>query len=78
MGRVRSHPTAGRTGRLWRLDSPPGAPLVLPDGVMDLVWGGRDLILAGPDTAATPFACPDGRVVWGPAAAAGGRARAPC
>lgn len=65
MGQVRSQPGAGAAGRLWRLDAAPGTHLVLPDGVMDLVWDGRDLVLAGPDTVAAPVHYPDGVAAWG-------------
>ncbi|MEU8136144.1 helix-turn-helix domain-containing protein [Streptodolium elevatio] len=40
-------------------DSPGAATRVLPDGCMDLIWMGGDLVVAGPDTVA--------HVVGGPA-----------
>ncbi|WTW97738.1 helix-turn-helix domain-containing protein [Streptomycetaceae bacterium NBC_01309] len=38
----------------WRRadDSPDAATRVLPDGCMDLIWMGGDLVVAGPDTVA--------------------------
>jgi AraC-like DNA-binding protein len=44
----------------------PGTPApqrsrILPDGCMDLVWDGRELIVAGPDTAARWYDSPAGR-----------------
>jgi AraC-like DNA-binding protein len=38
----------------WRSRTPPGGRLtrVLPDGCMDLIWTGGELLVAGPDTVA--------------------------
>ncbi|OZM78508.1 helix-turn-helix domain-containing protein [Pseudonocardia sp. MH-G8] len=35
-------------------DAPAGVQQVLPDGCMDLVWTGRELLVAGPDTGPHP------------------------
>jgi AraC-like DNA-binding protein len=35
-------------------DAPAGIQQVLPDGCMDLVWTGRELLVAGPDTGPHP------------------------
>jgi AraC-like DNA-binding protein len=42
---------------LWRKDasSAPGPALILPDGCLDLIWDGRRLWVAGPDTTARWF-----------------------
>jgi AraC-like DNA-binding protein len=38
---------------------------VLPDGCMDLVWTGAELLVAGPDTAPHPYRPPPGRTAVG-------------
>lgn len=42
----------------WTLVSAPGSPVrvtdVLPDGCMDLIWTGGEVVVAGPDTAPHP------------------------
>lgn len=41
---------------------PAGQPVdVLPDGCMDLIWTGAELLVAGPDTAPHPYHPPPGR-----------------
>jgi AraC-like DNA-binding protein len=41
---------------LWRDDDPaPGPGMILPDGCLDLLWDGRRLFVAGPDTTARHF-----------------------
>jgi AraC-like DNA-binding protein len=48
----------GEVERVWTVrvaaDAPAGVQQVLPDGCMDLVWTGRELLVAGPDTAPHP------------------------
>src|SRR4051794_8778658 len=41
-------------GVLWWRDPQPAPAVarILPDGCMDLIWTGRELLLAGPDTVA--------------------------
>ncbi|MGC4932985.1 helix-turn-helix domain-containing protein [Gordonia sp. DT30] len=49
---------AGRPQRpatLWRNHAPAGEAVILPDGCMDLIWTGDDLLVAGPDTVANTF-----------------------
>lgn len=41
---------------VWTRVSAPGHSVVLPDGCMDVLWNGTDLVLAGPDTAAVTVA----------------------
>jgi AraC-like DNA-binding protein len=36
-------------------DAPPEIVRILPDGCMDLVWTGADVVVAGPDTAPYPY-----------------------
>jgi AraC-like DNA-binding protein len=44
---------------LWRNDDPaPGPGMILPDGCLDLLWDGRRLFVAGPDTTARHFQRP--------------------
>lgn len=38
-------------GTLWRNRLPEGPYRVLPDGCLDLIWTGAEVIVAGPDTA---------------------------
>lgn len=45
-------------------DAPPSAR-ILPDGCVDLVWGGSELIVAGPDTSAFESALTAGQTVVG-------------
>lgn len=56
--------SAGRPGvMLWERSAAP-APRrsrILPDGCLDLVWDGRELIVAGPDSAARWHVSPAGR-----------------
>ncbi|WAC56132.1 helix-turn-helix transcriptional regulator [Gordonia sp. SL306] len=47
--------TAGRragppAGTVWRARHPAGESTILPDGCMDLIWTGRRVLVAGPDT----------------------------
>lgn len=42
---------AGLPGVAWTASRPAGVTSVLPDGCMDLIWTGHDLIIAGPDVA---------------------------
>ncbi|WP_211367041.1 helix-turn-helix domain-containing protein [Pseudonocardia kunmingensis] len=48
----------GEVERVWTVrvadDAPARVQQVLPDGCMDLVWTGRELLVAGPDTAPHP------------------------
>jgi AraC-like DNA-binding protein len=44
---------------VWTAASGPGEKRVLPDGCMDLIWNGRDVLIAGPDTHAQVFAGDD-------------------
>ncbi|HST85093.1 MAG TPA: helix-turn-helix domain-containing protein [Kineosporiaceae bacterium] len=37
---------------LWRSAAGSAPALILPDGCLDLIWDGRQLLVAGPDTAA--------------------------
>ena len=41
---------------VWTGVSGPGEKRVLPDGCMDLIWNGTDVLIAGPDTHAQVFA----------------------
>ncbi|HLU57529.1 MAG TPA: DUF6597 domain-containing transcriptional factor [Pseudonocardia sp.] len=51
-------PLRGEIECAWTAGVAPGAPAesvqVLPDGCMDLVWTGRELLVAGPDTGPHP------------------------
>jgi AraC-like DNA-binding protein len=52
----------------WRAVTPPSAAAVtaiLPDGCMDLMWAGSQLVVAGPDTAPHPYRRQPGRPTWG-------------
>ena len=50
--RERATPVPGVV--LWRsaVGPTPGPGLILPDGCLDLMWDGQELLVAGPDTAA--------------------------
>jgi AraC-like DNA-binding protein len=50
----RERPTAVPGVELWELSPAPvpGRSRILPDGCLDLIWDGRELIVAGPDSAA--------------------------
>ena len=37
---------------VWTAVAEPGEARILPDGCMDLMWDGVDVMIAGPDTAA--------------------------
>ena len=51
----------GWTNEFASRPDPVGAVDILPDGCMDLVWTGAELLVAGPDTAPHPYRPPDGR-----------------
>jgi AraC-like DNA-binding protein len=67
----REHPVPARwrglAECLWTSAAPsvPVAVDVLPDGCMDLVWSGTQLLVAGPDTAPHPFTRPAGHAATG-------------
>jgi AraC-like DNA-binding protein len=51
---------------LWeRTAAPAGRALILPDGCVDLIWDGRELIVAGPDSAARWHDSPAGAAYTG-------------
>jgi AraC-like DNA-binding protein len=52
---------------LWTTTAPsaPEVVDVLPDGCMDLVWSGAELLVAGPDTAPHPYERATGRTACG-------------
>jgi AraC-like DNA-binding protein len=52
---------------LWTSTAPaaPETVDVLPDGCMDLVWSGKELFVAGPDTAPHPYRRPAGLAATG-------------
>jgi AraC-like DNA-binding protein len=57
----RERAVAGPLGALvecgWSATAPAGGPAdaaILPDGCMDLIWTGRELLVAGPDTGPHP------------------------
>lgn len=52
-------------------DEPVHVQEVLPDSCMDLIWSGRELLVAGPDTASHPAVLPPGGVTVGLRFAAG-------
>jgi AraC-like DNA-binding protein len=56
MYRERTSRIAGAV--VWTREAVPGESRVLPDGCMDLMWVGDDLVVAGPDTGA--FLAPGG------------------
>lgn len=43
--------TRAETGTVWRARRAAGESTILPDGCMDLIWNGREVLVAGPDTA---------------------------
>lgn len=45
--------------------APAGPAAILPDGCMDLMWTGTELLVAGPDTAPHPYRREPGQRVWG-------------
>lgn len=67
----REHPVPARWRGLaecvWTSTAPaaPEVVAVLPDGCMDLVWSGAQLLVAGPDTAPHPFTRPAGLAATG-------------
>ncbi|QTI67854.1 helix-turn-helix domain-containing protein [Gordonia polyisoprenivorans] len=44
-----------RPATCWRADTAPGESIILPDGCMDLIWTGEELLVAGPDTGPYVF-----------------------
>src|SRR5262249_31447417 len=52
----RERPTAVPGVVLWQRTSQ-GRSRIMPDGCLDLVWDGRELFVAGPDTAARWHDC---------------------
>lgn len=58
----REQPTAVPGVVLWQRDSrsTPVRTRILPDGCLDLVWDGRELFVAGPDTSARWHHCEPG------------------
>ena len=56
-----------RVRRVWRYQSgaAPAAPLILPDGCVDLIWDGARLFIAGPDQQATPAQLAPGATLTG-------------
>ncbi|MCL2090489.1 MAG: helix-turn-helix domain-containing protein [Micrococcales bacterium] len=65
MIRYRSWPGRVSPGTLWRVASDEPDHMVLPDGVMDLIWSDERLLFAGPDITAAPVTFPAGTVTWG-------------
>jgi AraC-like DNA-binding protein len=67
----REHPVPARwrglAECLWTSTAPaaPETIDVLPDGCMDLVWSGAELLVAGPDTAPHPYTRPAGLAATG-------------
>ena len=69
----REHRVPGAVGALvecgWTAVTPSTAPAataaILPDGCMDLLWTGTELLVAGPDTAPHPYRREPGQRVWG-------------
>jgi len=55
----------GTPATLWQVASPGPAHLILPDGVMDLIWSNERLVFAGPDVRAASVALPPGAVTYG-------------
>lgn len=49
----------------WTVTGAAGDRPVLPDGAMDLVWTGAELLVAGPDTAPHPARLPPGTIATG-------------
>lgn len=56
-----------RVRRVWRYQSggSPAAPLILPDGCVDLIWDGAQLFIAGPDQRAKPAQLAPGATLTG-------------
>ena len=52
-------------GFVWTSVSTGDPVRVLPDGCMDLLWDGREIVIAGPDTHAQLFARPAGAPITG-------------
>ncbi|AFA74131.1 transcriptional regulator, AraC family [Gordonia polyisoprenivorans VH2] len=46
---------SARPATCWRADTAPGESVILPDGCMDLIWTGEELLIAGPDTGPYVF-----------------------
>ncbi|MDY6807551.1 MAG: helix-turn-helix domain-containing protein [Actinomycetota bacterium] len=47
---ARAQSTDAARGTVWSARHPVGPAEILPDGCMDLIWTGRRLLVAGPDT----------------------------
>jgi len=58
-------PGSGAWGTLWHVVTGGPEHLILPDGVMDLIWSNDKLVFAGPDTKAASITMPPGAVTWG-------------
>jgi AraC-like DNA-binding protein len=62
----RERPGALAGSMLWQGAGIPGTTRrILPDGCMDLIWTGRELLVAGPDTVAQPHRDHSGAVYTG-------------
>jgi AraC-like DNA-binding protein len=63
----RERPTAVPGVELWQRSTAPAAARsrILPDGCVDLVWDGRELQVAGPDSRARWHDSPDGSTYTG-------------
>lgn len=65
MVHFRDWDTAAPAGQVWHIAAQAGRHLVLPDGVLDLVWTDGELVFCGPDTAAAQVMYDDATSIWG-------------
>ena len=59
-GRYRERRSAAIAGTVWTRTTDETSRWVLPDGCLDVMWDGSELVVAGPDTGPNPSDLPAG------------------